>query len=113
MPLRVAATRVPQSLGAQVNILIVGLDNSGKTSSSSSTSCSAASKVPGSMLLDVTPSRRASPSTSSPRARCRSPSSTCPARGRYRNLWGATSEASAVVFVVDSADKPHPVRREG
>ena len=89
----------------QVNILIVGLDNSGKTSIIERMKLQSGKVPKGGMPQEVTPTVGFSVDEFSKGSLSFTVFDMSGA-GRYRNLWERHfREASAVVFVVDSADK--------
>ena len=89
----------------QVNILIVGLDNSGKTSIIERMKLQSGKVPKGGMPQEVTPTVGFSVDEFSKGSLSFTVFDMSGA-GRYRNLWERHfREAAAVVFVVDSADK--------
>lgn len=96
--------RPPRRPNPQVNILIVGLDNSGKTSiiekmkmQGNSRKAGAASEVTPTVGFNVDEFSKGSLSFTV---------FDMSGAGRYRNLWEQHyREAKAIIFVVDSADK--------
>ena len=90
---------------AQVNILIVGLDNSGKTSIIERMKLQSGKVPKGGMPQEVTPTVGFSVDEFSKGSLSFTVFDMSGA-GRYRNLWERHfRETAAVVFVVDSADK--------